>query len=701
MFLVAAVFCGFIVHAQDSIRTTLLKEVITSASRYERPVLEVPRSVTVIRQDVIEKSIYNSVGELLGNTSGSYVVGQNQTTGATQALFMRGTASNQVAILVDGTRITDTSTPNGSMDLNELSLTDVERIEIIRGSHSTLYGGAAVGGVINIITKKGKTPGFHGNASVQGGLFGKRSGTTASNLSLRYGFQSGLYLNGSLFHQNANGLNASIDTLSNSSADNDGFEKTDSYVKVGYQKGIVDAFISYKSIDQRSDIDNGIYNDDDNAFLDFERNLVNYQAGVQLTNSLKATLFGSWSNSERLSHNDSSLINDQGDYDATFVMGLYRGNLQTNEIQLTYQKKNFKAVVGGGHYNDEMDFNTYYFSRTPSGNFESVVNYDTIDSSSKTGYVFGQANFTWQHFNLSAGGRWISHSAFGDHWTFEVNPSFYFDDFLVYGSISSGFNAPSLYQLYDPSKSFNAYTTRGNRKLDPEETISLEVGVKKEFSDKGFISLSLYRMNTSDAIEYVYLWDKNVPIDELTFNENRGDLYMNVAKQEVIGAEIDGRVRFGRFHLSGNVTWMDGKITIDADDIDPQQTGGHHVQLYNYGAFVTSDELETDKLARRPQFTSFGKLSFDATKNISTYIRYRHTGSRFDSGYDETLGPYGALSQFRMKQYKLFDLGADWSISDSLSLSLLVENIFNEDYQEIIGFSTRGRSAYLKLNFRW
>src|SRR5690606_9836384 len=206
MVLVAAGFCSFSAQAQDSLRTTLLKEVVTSASRYERPVLEVPRSVTVVGQDAIEKSVYNSVGELLGNTSGSYVVGQNQTTGATQALFMRGTASNQVAILVDGTRITDTSTPNGSMDLNELSLTDVERIEIIRGSHSTLYGGAAVGGVINIITKKGKSPGFHGNASVQGGLLGKGSGTAASNVSLRYGFKNGLYVNGSLFHQNASGL---------------------------------------------------------------------------------------------------------------------------------------------------------------------------------------------------------------------------------------------------------------------------------------------------------------------------------------------------------------------------------------------------------------------------------------------------------------------------------------------------------------
>ena len=84
---VAAFLSGFNSQAQDSLQTTLLNEVVTSASRYERRILEVPRSVSVIRQDVIEKSVYSSVGELLSNLSGGYVVGANQNPGATQALF--------------------------------------------------------------------------------------------------------------------------------------------------------------------------------------------------------------------------------------------------------------------------------------------------------------------------------------------------------------------------------------------------------------------------------------------------------------------------------------------------------------------------------------------------------------------------------------------------------------------------------------
>ena len=80
---------------------------------------------------------------------------------------------------------------------------------------------------------------------------------------------------------------------------------------------------------------------------------------------------------------------------------------------------------------------------------------------------------------------------------------------------------------------------------------------------------------------------------------------------------------------------------------------------------------------------------------------YRYAASRFDSGYDADLGPYGALNQFKVENYNLIDLGLNWDLSKTFSLGFKLENILDENYQEILGFQTRGRSAYLKLNFRW
>lgn len=690
--------------AQDTLRTTVLQEVVTTASRTDQTVITAPRSVVVIGRELIENSTFNSVGELLSTQGGAYVVGANQTPGSTQSLFLRGANSNQIAVMIDGTRLTDPSSPNAGLDLNELSLTNVDRIEIIKGSHSTLFGGAAVGGVINIITKKGQQPGLHGNMSVQAGTFGKSTLAFSETLGLNYTLKNGFYINGSLFNQNVNGLNASLDTLRNKpdfyNPDKDDFKKTDLYVKTGFKNTKWDVFIAYKNIDQRADIDDGVYNDDDNAILDFKRNLIDYQVGYQLTKNWRISGIGSWSDSERLSENDSSVIDQDQNYDATYVRGEYLGEIATNEIQLNYQYQKIQGVVGVGQYREDMNFNTHYFNRSSFGEFISSVNYDTIDTSAKTNYAFGQVNFNAGHFNLAVGTRWSNHSIFGHHWTFEANPSFYFNNTLLYVSVSTGFNPASLYQLFDPTKGFNAYTTRGNKNLKPEESTSIELGVKKEFPSGSFLTLSMYRTETKNAIEYIYLWDKNTSIDNLTFADNLGDTYLNIAKQVVNGVEVEGSVSFGKFQLQGNVTWLDGNITINSSDIDAQETGGNHVQLFNYGSFVTS-EVKIDKLVRRPNFTTNVALSYQPVASVTISTRYRYAGSRFDSGYDETLGPYGALNQFKVEHYHLLDLGVNWKINNAFALALKVENILDQRYQEIIGFQTRGRSVYLKLNFRW
>jgi vitamin B12 transporter len=166
LFCLACAISTHVAHSQDSLSATTLHEVVISAARAEQPVIETPRSVTVIHGSTIRESVYQSVGELLNMQSGIFISGANQTPGTNQNIFMRGANSNQVAVLIDGVRVTDPTSPNAAIDLSEISIANVERIEVIRGSHSTIFGGAAVGGVINIITKGGSTPGLNGDVSI-------------------------------------------------------------------------------------------------------------------------------------------------------------------------------------------------------------------------------------------------------------------------------------------------------------------------------------------------------------------------------------------------------------------------------------------------------------------------------------------------------------------------------------------------------
>ncbi len=119
---------------QDTLRTLPIKEVVVTATRTEQAALETPRSVAVISSREIENSVYTNVAELLSRTVGMYIVGTGQTPGAHQNIFLRGANSNHVNILIDGVRINDPSSPNSALDLSELSLLNVERIEVIRGS---------------------------------------------------------------------------------------------------------------------------------------------------------------------------------------------------------------------------------------------------------------------------------------------------------------------------------------------------------------------------------------------------------------------------------------------------------------------------------------------------------------------------------------------------------------------------------------
>jgi len=694
------------VNAQtDSLKTHTLDEVVFSASRFDQRILETPRSVTVINSDVIRNSVYNSVGDLLAKQPGIYMVGSNQTPGTNQSLFIRGASSNQVLVLMDGVRITDPSSPNNAIDLSELSLTNVERIEIIEGAHSTLYGGGAIGGVINIITKKNSNAGFHGNGSIQAGAYGKQSGALSTSVNLNYSFQNGIYLNGSLFDQRVTGLNAATDTMKNrfQAPDKDGFRKTDGYIKAGYRKNNWDVFTSYKQTTQHADIDAGAFADDDNAFVNFKRDQFNYSLAYQFNSKLKLLINGSSSHSQRINQNDSSKTSATS-YDGNYFKGVYDGHLNTNELQLNYQTNEISVIAGGGVYAEQMNFNTYYYS-SAFGGYSSKVNYDSIQTKATTTYGFAQGSWhggPQNKLGISAGARLSNHSLFGNYVTFDVNPSFALtSSSLLYASVSSGYNAPSLYQLFDPTQNFGDYTNLGNRNLKPEKSISYEAGFKKEFNNGSYFTSSIFQTTTTNLIDCVYLWNKNTPIQNLTYADYLGDTYLNLSRQEVSGAEVSGRwMTTSKLSLAGNLTWLQGTISYKESDIDNTKTGGNHVQLYSNGAFITG-EGSMNNLVRRPKVTAFAEVKYQVQSALALSFNYRLAGKRNDSFYDNTLGPFGALNQQPVATYHLFDAGIYYRLKPWISFTAKVENIFNVQYQEILGYNTRGRSSYLRVNFIW
>jgi len=142
------------IKAQTDSTTKSLDEVIVTANRFPQKQNSTGKVVTIIPRSVIEKSSGIGLGELLNQQAGLSLIGANNTLGTNQDVYMRGAATGNTLILVDGIPVNDASTIANTFDINHLPLENIERIEILKGAQSTLYGSDAVAGVIHIITRK-------------------------------------------------------------------------------------------------------------------------------------------------------------------------------------------------------------------------------------------------------------------------------------------------------------------------------------------------------------------------------------------------------------------------------------------------------------------------------------------------------------------------------------------------------------------
>lgn len=688
-----------------------LDEIIVSASKYEQPVQSVGRNVSVITEDEIRNSTHANVSQLLGQQQSLHMIGGGQTPGSLQQGFLRNANSHHSVVMIDGVRISDPSTNNNSIDLAELSLTGVKRIEIVRGAHSTLYGSSAIGGVVNIITQKEGAPGLNVGAETQHGRFGDNTYSTRNNLHVNYTSENGFYTSAGLNYQFSNGLDATIDTTGSAGfnpQDQDDFRKLDMTTKVGYATDRFDAYASYRRANQRSDADQGAYQDDDNAFTDFDRDLFNFGASLDLAEYVSLEYQGSYSDLNRDFVNDSSVVDAQGNYDGIYTETNAEGSLFENELESVIEGNNIRFVVGASASEQTMSTRNYTFSRSEFGTFESETDLDSLNLSEiiYNGYAHSNINGSLlddklEAFSLSLGARYVHHDEFGSHFTYEVNPKVQLtESTMVYGALTSGFNAPSLYQLYSPALQAGSFTNRGNENLSPESSVSYEVGWKQQVSDNISFELSAFKTTVSDVVEYVYLWNGNTSIDNLSADSDYlGDTFLNVSEQEITGLEISGNANITpRLNLQGNLTLTESSLAFSPEDIDPDYTGGNHVQVYESGAFVT-DKKEIEGLTRRPAANAFLEASFLATEDIRFSVDTRFVGSRDDVHYSSTLGPYGALDRSDVSGYNVTNLSAGYTVTANLSTQLKVENVFDTEYQEINGYRTRGRGFFIKLQY--
>jgi vitamin B12 transporter len=428
--------------------------VIVTATRTAETVDDSLASVSVINREDIEQSQANNITELLRLQAGIDVArsgGPGQQTG----LFLRGTNSNQTLVLIDGVRAASATT--GAFAWQHLSLTDVERIEIVRGPRGSLYGSDAIGGVIQIFTRKNK--GMH----VRG-----QAGSYNSKL-LEAGIGGGDSVNYSLnvTTQKTDGFSATNDKLTYFNPDDDGYKNTSASGRLNF------------SLSNNTELQfSAWYANSETEYDDWVVDNINSTVDARLISQTTSR----WSQtlSVGLSQDD---IEDQstfgdGQINSERLMADWQHNVT---LSLNHLLTAGLSTLKDQARNEDLTFNTVNFDKSVRNN---------------AAFAELQSQLGSHNFNLS--GRIDDHETYGDHTTGGIawgyNPA---QDLRLTASYGTGFRAPSLNDLY--------YPFYGNPALEPETSQSLEFGLRYKYLKHQHIRLSVYRNEIDNLISYDFV----------------------------------------------------------------------------------------------------------------------------------------------------------------------------------------------------
>lgn len=441
---------GFNVNADD----IDLNEISISANRVATPLQDVGSSVTVLSQDDISASSEAYVIDFITQVPGVNV-SQNGPKGSTSGLTLRGLGLQYVKVLVDGIDIGDVSSIPVMANLSGIMLNEIDRIEILQGSQSALYGSSAIGGVISLTTKKATKD--ETTLSLEAGSYGTVSLKAGKTFLSE---NSDVLVSGSYF--STDGFSAKADGI-----ENDGYSSSRMSVTGNYYISDTNS-VSVSMFKQDEDGDQDGYDPISFAFIDktdevYSNDSLGVAANLEMnTGSVVRNLHFNFFNIDR------------------FYTGPY--NYEGTNLEVSWEEKRTfdeGALIYGIVADNE---------RTLIEGLQKAINKSHIFSE----YIFSDET----KFSFTVSGRASGHSEFGGSSTGRINASYKLDNgTILRSSLGTGYRAPSLYELFAPFY--------GNSSLQPETSVATDIGVELPFvGDQAALSATIFETTISDRIVY-------------------------------------------------------------------------------------------------------------------------------------------------------------------------------------------------------
>ncbi len=476
LFFIILLFLPTLSTAADSPQDTTLSPVVVTATRTETPQQDVTTSISLITAEDIRKQGAVTVLDALRNVPGVDVI-QSGSIGNTTSLFIRGSNSNQVLVLVDGMEVN--SVTAGSFDFAHLLTDNMERIEVLRGSGGALYGSKAVGGVINIITKKGAgSPQV--TLSAEGG-----NGTTHREVVGVSGSSGGLsYSLGSTYFRT------------------DGFRS----VNDAYRNGSVSARLDYSFLENASlkgvflmtDTKLGLVNNNNFAgILDLNAR----EADQHFTGQLEwqHRLLPEWDYRISFGINQShERFSDPDPLPFSPSRTLIKPQILSPQFQTNYRfESGHQATLGV-----DLDIRRAEFTSTDS--FGTVTSFNKAQDNQAL-YVQDQYKLLNDRLLLVGGVRYDHNENFGSRWSPSASASYLIQETgtRLKASYAAGFRAPTFNDLFFPGFS--------NPNLRPEISWEIDAGVVQGlWKDRLQVETTYFHREVTDLITFKGLAPENV-----------------------------------------------------------------------------------------------------------------------------------------------------------------------------------------------
>jgi len=615
---------------QDKTSSALRRDIVVTATRLETPEKKVGSSLTVITGEELARSHKAYVLEALEDVLGLSTL-RNGGPGATSSVSIRGANSEHTLFLLDGLELNDPINPSRSYDLAHLSLSQVERVEILRGPQGLLYGSDALGGVVNIITRAGR---------------GKPRLTLASSAGTLQTLTSDLGFSGSgrktdyslsLFHERTGGISAASSAYPGNT-ERDGYRNLSLAARFGYAPRPTKSLtLTVKAVEARTELDNngGPGGDDPNSRQDYGTLLVRGQyRGLSKGGRWEQALSVSWLGARRDYTNpvDEAHLQDWED-------GSYRSDMFKLDWQNNFFLHPAHTLTAGLELEEEKG-RSDYVSESAWGTYESP--FPSVRAGSAGVYLLDQWEVR-ERFFVTAGVRADRHSRAGAAVTFRVAPAYLVTatGTKLKASFGTGFKSPSLYQLFAPETSWGPV---GNPALRPERASGWDAGIEQNLlAGRIVLGLTYFDNAFRNLIDY----------DSMAG-------YINISRARTKGLEASAKTRLG----------------------DGVRLGASYTRL------SARDEDAGTELLRRPRDKFSADIGARLAGRFDLTVTALYVGRRLDR--DFSAYPYQTVG---LPGYVLIDAVLSTAVGPRLELFLRLDNILGTRYEQVWGYGAPGRSA--------